>query len=186
MKLNIIAVLMCIFLFGCNNDQSKRKIVDKKLIKESNIKTSKKDIDLYHTIKLLDSLFFDVAYNKCDTIMGRKLVSNDFEFYHDKGGTLLNEPNELAADVMVEDLSWICKDTYRKLVGNSMQIYPLYEDNKLYGVLQTGEHQFYNVENNTPIDLKSIAKFTHLWILEGSDWKLKIVFSYDHQKAIKN
>ena len=126
MKLFIKVFLKFIFLLRCNNDQSKKKLDDNSLMGQTSINPSKKNTDLYYKIKSLDSLFFEVAYNKCDTLMGRKLISNDFEFYHDQGGALLDEPNELASDIMVEDLSWICNDTYRKLVLNSMEVFPLY------------------------------------------------------------
>ena len=46
---------------------------------------------------------------------------------------------------------------------------------------------FIKVVNKIPTEeLKINAKFIHLWILEDNDWKLKRVFSFDHQKAIKN
>lgn len=156
------------------------------LIKPTSIITSEKYTDLFYKIKSLDSLFFEVAYNKCDSVMGRKIISKDFEFYHDQGGALLDEPNELASEIMLEDLSWICNDTYRKLIATSMEVFPLYEENVIYGAIQKGDHQFYKVENKIPIELKVNAKFIHLWILEDNDWKLKRVFSYDHQKVVKN
>ena len=186
MKLFIKIFLICIILFGCNNDQSKKMINDNSSMKQTSLNTSEKHTDLFNKIKSLDSLFFDVAYNKCDTVMGRKLISKDFEFYHDKGGALLNEPNDLASDIMIEDLSWICNDTHRKLLTNSMEVFPLYEENELYGAIQKGEHQFYKVEDKIPTELKINARFIHLWILENNDWKLKRVFSYDHKKVINN
>ncbi len=185
MKLFLKVFLILIFLFGCNN-QSKKRIDDGSLMKQTSLNASENNTDLYYKIKLLDSLFFEVAYNQCDSVMGRKLISKDFEFYHDQGGALLNESNELASDIMVEDLSWICNDTHRKLVTNSMEVFPLYEENELYGAIQKGDHQFYKVEDKKPTELKTNAKFIHLWILEDNDWKLKRVFSYDHQKVIKN
>jgi hypothetical protein len=173
MKFLIKVFLICIFLFGCNDDP---------LTIEKPTKTSKKNIVLFKKIKSLDSLFFEVAYNKCDSITGRKHISKDFEFYHDKVGALLDEPDELASDIMVEDLSWICNNTFRRLIDHKMEVYPLYEDNELYGAIQIGDHQFYKVENNIPTELISNAKFIHLWILEDNDWKLKRVLSFDHQK----
>lgn len=181
MKFLIKVFLISIFLFCYNDDQSKVKINNEPLIKQIPTKTSKKNIDLFNTIKTLDSLFFEIAYNKCDSVTGRKLISKDFEFYHDKGGALLDEPNELASDIMVEDLSWICNNTFRKLIDNKMEVYPLYEDNELYGAIQIGDHQFYKVENNIPTRLISNAKFMHLWIRENNDWKLKRVLSFDHK-----
>ena len=67
-----------------------------------------------------------------------------------------------------------------------MEIYPLYEEKELYGAIQIGNHRFYKVENKISTELVINAKFTHLWILEDNDWKLKRVFSYDHKNAIKN
>ncbi len=184
MKLFVKVFLIFMILFGCNNDPSKKKREDNLPIHQTSVNTSEKHTALFYKIKSLDSLFFELAYNKCDSAMGRKLISKDFEFYHDQGGALLNEPNELASDIMIEDLSWICNDTHRKLVTNSMQVFPLYEENKLYGAIQKGDHQFYKVQDNIPTELTTNAKFIHLWTLENKDWKLKRVFSYDHQEVI--
>ena len=186
MKFTVTLCLVGLLLFGCHNDQSKNQINTDLSVKKTTIDTTIAHTALFNTIKHLDSLFFDVAYNRCDTVAGRKLVSKDFEFYHDKGGALLDEPNELAADIMVADFNWICNNTHRKLVADNMEVYPLHENNTLYGAVQTGFHDFYNVENNKPTQLKTHAKFIHLWILEGDDWKLKRVISYDHQPAQKN
>ena len=101
MKLFIKVFLISIFIFGCNNDQSKKKIDHESLMKQTTINTSEINTDLFYKIKSLDSLFFEVAYNKCDSVMGRKLTSEDFEFYHDQGGALLDESNEVASDIMV-------------------------------------------------------------------------------------
>ncbi len=183
MKLLFKISLVCTFITGCQDNNFKNKIDDKSI---TNQETSENHSDLFYTIKSLDSLFFDVAYNKCNSIMGRKLISKDFEFYHDKGGALLDESEELASDIMVDDLSWICNNTYRKLVSNKMEVFPLFNDNELYGAIQTGDHQFYRIENNLPTELEINAKFIHLWVLEGTAPKLKRVFSYDHQEITKN
>ncbi len=47
---------------------------------DSGIKT-----DLYDTIYLMDSIFFN-AFNTCDTTKTKSLFTNDLEFYHDAGG----------------------------------------------------------------------------------------------------
>ena len=183
MKLLIRISLVFTFIIGCQDNNFKKKINDESITYQE---TSENHTELFYAIKALDSLFFDVAYNKCDSVMGRKLVSKNFEFYHDKGGALLDEPDELASDIMIDDLSWICNNTYRKLVSNKMEVFPLYDDNELYGAIQTGDHQFYKVENYLPTELEINAKFIHLWVMEETVWKLKRVFSYDHQKANKN
>ncbi len=41
---------------------------------------------LYETLKEKDSLLFDVSFNTCDISQFENLVSDNFEFYHDKAG----------------------------------------------------------------------------------------------------
>jgi hypothetical protein len=185
MKLFVKIIIMCVILSGCQNYHAKKEIISDALVSKISLSTSDNNRELFHIIKSLDSLFFDSAYNKCDSTLGRTLISKNFEFYHDKGGALTDEASELASDIMVEDLSWICNDTYRKLVDNKMEVFPLYDNNELYGAIQTGDHKFYKVENSIPTELDINAKFIHLWILEGNVWKLRRVFSFDHQKVIK-
>jgi hypothetical protein len=51
--------------------------------------------------------------------------------------------------------------------------------------IQNGVHSFYeNIEGN-PERFASMAKFTHLWILENGEWKLLRSLSYDHQTKKK-
>lgn len=186
MKKKLSILIIILILLGCQNENSKKNSTVGSTVNQSSINKTMNNSALFLTIKSMDSLFFNIAYNQCDTAMGRNLISRNFEFYHDKGGVLLDTVNELASEVMIDDLAWICIGTFRKLVDNNMEVYPLYENEKLYGVIQTGDHQFFNVENNTPTDLTANAKFIHLWILENNNWKLRRVFSYDHQEVNKN
>ena len=45
-----------------------------------------KSTELYKTIKEKDSLLFNIGFNNCDITQFKKLVSDNFEFYHDQGG----------------------------------------------------------------------------------------------------
>ena len=67
----------------------------------------------------------------------------------------------------------------RNLVENSLQVYPLNNNGKLYGAIQKGKHTFQQKLNGT-FKTVGIADFTHLWILENKKWKLKRVLSYNH------
>lgn len=60
-----------------------------------------------------------------------------------------------------------------------MKVYPLYNNNVLYGFIQEGDHEFFH-NNNGKWENPGRVKFTHLWILEGKEWKLKRVLSYAH------
>lgn len=143
-----------------------------------------KKSDLYKTILQKDSLLFDVGFNTCDIMQFERLLSVDFEFYHDtdsisRKAKFLNDiKNGLCA-------SPTTYQSRRELDKKKTEIYPLYKDSVLYGAIQIGVHSFYeNIEGN-PERFASTAKFTHLWILENGEWKLLRSLSYDHQTKRK-
>ncbi|RIA09135.1 uncharacterized protein DUF4440 [Flavobacteriaceae bacterium MAR_2010_72] len=136
--------------------------------------------ELFKTLKVNDSLLFEVGFNTCDISQFNKLTSEDLEFYHDKSG-ILNSKKEFIT--IMEN--GICKKTNpyrarRELIKGSLKVYPLYNGDKLYGAIQNGNHRFYErfEGKETP---GSIAKFIHLWVLENDQWKLKRILSYDHK-----
>ena len=77
----------------------------------------------------------------------------------------------------------ICSDpgvNQRSLVSESLEVFEMKKDNKLYGAIQKGKHTF---QQKIDGEMKTvgIADFTHLWLLENNEWKLKRVLSYNHQ-----
>ena len=42
--------------------------------------------EIYRTLKTKDSLLFNIGFNTCDISQFESLVSDNFEFYHDKAG----------------------------------------------------------------------------------------------------
>ncbi|WP_114819200.1 serine hydrolase [Chryseobacterium sp. KLBC 52] len=140
--------------------------------------TEKKD-PLYKTIMSKDSLFFSVGYNTCNIKQMENLLSDSFEFYHDKGGF------EDRKNFIIDFKNGLCKspETYqikRVLVDKSTEVYPMYKDGKIYAAIQNGDHLFYEKMGNQAEKLVGEAKFTHLWILENSEWKLKNSLSFNH------
>ncbi len=145
-----------------------------------------KNSELYKTIMSKDSLLFAIGFNTCDISQFENLFSDDLEFYHDKDG-LSNK-----AEFLNSFKNGLCgsQETYRsrrELVAGSTQIYPLYKKGVLYAAIQTGIHQFYETTatKGEPLlkkneKLVGRAKFTHLWVLENNNWKLKRCLSYDH------
>lgn len=136
--------------------------------------------ELYKTLKINDSLLFDVGFNTCDLSAFESLLAEDLEFYHDKGGIT---PSKKAFIQTFKN--GICKSpqykSRRELVDGSLEVYPLFNKGELYGALQKGVHRFFESANGEPESQGSTAKFTHLWLKEGSQWTLKRVLSYDHQ-----
>jgi CubicO group peptidase (beta-lactamase class C family) len=137
--------------------------------------------ELYKAMQARDSLLFKVVFNTCDTRPLDMLLSENFEFYHDQGGIT----NGKAA--FIETIkNNICKLNYkatRELVEGSLEVYPLHKDGVLYGAIQMGEHRFFATEPGKAPYFTSIAKFTHLWLLENGDWKFQRGLSYDHQSV---
>ena len=132
---------------------------------------------LFEQLKEKDSLIFELGFNHCDTIQFRNLLSDDFEFYHDQNGLLESK------EKFIQNIPNLCKMNYkpiRVLVDNSLEVFPLYSNGKIYGAIQTGVHEFYGEEDDKPRYLTSTAKFTHVWIIEGDYWKLKRILSYNH------
>ena len=141
-----------------------------------------KSSELYKTIKEKDSLLFNIGFNNCDIIQFKKLVSDNFEFYHDQGG-ITKSKSEFIQSIE----NGLCKLDYkpkRVLDVKSLEIFPLKKNGVLYGAIETGIHSFYAIEKKQEEYLTSIAKFTHLWMLENGNWKLSKGLSYDHKDVV--
>ena len=142
-----------------------------------------KSSELYKAIKEKDSLLFNIGFNNCDIIYFKKLVSDNFEFYHDQGG-ITKSKSEFIQSIE----NGLCKLDYkpkRVIDEKSLDIFPLNNNGVLYGAIQTGTHSFYAIEKNKEEYLTSVAKYTHLWILENGKWKLSKGLSYDHKDVDK-
>jgi CubicO group peptidase (beta-lactamase class C family) len=139
-----------------------------------------KKSELFKTIISKDSLLFNVGFNTCNVSQFENLLSENFEFYHDKD-SVSNKKQFLHS---LRNGLCISPTTYqsrRELLPESTEIYPLYKKDKLYGAIQIGIHQFYEKIENKKEVFGSSAKFTHLWLLENGAWKLTRSLSYDHQ-----
>jgi hypothetical protein len=106
--------------------------------------------------------------------------AEDLEFYHDKGG--LVKDRQTLMDMLSKSycngpVEW---QTRRELVKGSMQIYKI----KDFGVLQTGDHLFYETWSKTKKEkLVGKAKFTILWQYKDGEFKISRAMSYDHLPA---
>lgn len=133
------------------------------------------------TILHLDSAFWK-AYNNCDTSDYTKYLTDDVEFYHDKGGITLG------AAALIESLEKnLCSNASYKLrreaVAGTVKVYPMANGNNIYGALITGEHLFYVTENGKPEYPDGRANFSQLWLLKDGIWKMARILSYNHHAA---
>ncbi|WP_430412746.1 DUF4440 domain-containing protein [Kordia sp.] len=131
-------------------------------------------------ILALDAKFWN-AYNSCAVADFKQFLTDDLEFYHDKGG--LTETSDKLISLVKTGL---CKDPNVKLrreaVNGTVHVYPLNN----YGAIITGEHLFYLSENGKNERLVESAKFTHVWQNENGKWRMRRVLSYDHQQVTEN
>lgn len=135
---------------------------------------------LFQTLKTNDSLLFNLGFNTCDLAQFDTLLAVDFEFYHDEAGITASK-----ADFIREVEENICSAEFRperRLVSGSLEVHELRSKGVLYGAIQNGRHEFYVPEQGGNRRLTSVARFTHVWLIEDGVWKLSRVYSYDHQK----
>jgi len=143
------------------------------------------DSENYKRIVKNDSLLFERSFNNCELQFMEALLSEDLEFYHDIGGLLLTKR------AFIDNFkNGICGGSSykarRELVKGSMKVFELKDNNKVYGLIQLGEHRFFESNNGATEVAGSIAKFTHLWILQDDGvYRLKRALSYDHKMTDK-
>jgi hypothetical protein len=133
--------------------------------------------ELFKTLKSKDSIIFERVFNKCELEKLAPIIAENFEFYHDIGG--IQNSAEFINAIKIN----ICSNpgiNQRSLVKESLAVFEMKENNELYGAIQKGKHTF---QQKIDGEMKTvgIADFTHLWILENNQWKLKRVLSYNHK-----
>ena len=121
---------------------------------------------LCDTIARMDSLLFD-AYNTCKLEAFESMVSDDIEFYHDRGGLDTSKSNLIKALK-----NNICGKVTRQLLKGSIEVYPIPN----YGAVQMGIHRFYNNQEGDR-GTSRYSKFVHTWHRENGQWKLARVIS---------
>jgi len=124
------------------------------------------DQPLYDTIARMDSLLFE-AYNTCKLDVFERMMSEDIEFYHDRGGLTTSKKQ------LIESLkNNICGKVTRELLKGSIEVYRI----PGYGAVQMGAHRFFNNQEkeNGP---SRFSKFVHTWKWENGQWRLARVIS---------
>lgn len=132
----------------------------------------KADADLF-------TLFFE---SQCDIPRFRSMITDDVEFYHDKGGFNVRKPEDFVAQYRqrctdnANPANWRVR---RELVPGSLHVDPI----PGWGAMEVGDHLFYERHGvNAPEKLVGKAKFAMVWVL-GADgkWRVSRVLSYAHE-----
>ncbi|MBQ4822420.1 DUF4440 domain-containing protein [Aquimarina sp. MMG016] len=136
--------------------------------------------NLEETILNLDKQFWK-AYNTCNAESFKNFLTEDLEFYHDKGG-LTEGLDHLLKTVRNSLCAPQNPRLRREVVAGTLEVHPLNN----YGAILSGEHVFYITEKGKEEKLIEKAKFTHVWQHKDNTWKMSRVLSYDHQPTSEN
>lgn len=138
------------------------------------------DSPVFKELKKSDSLVFNEGFNKCNFDVMQISMHNELQFFHDQNGI---QNRDEFFKVFKES---ICSNPngkpVRKLIDESLVVYTLRNEGKLYGAIQMGMHEFFIVEPGKKPRITANGKFIHTWLLEKGKWKLFYVVSYDHQQ----
>ena len=138
---------------------------------------------LFKDINAMDKQLFEQGFNNCQLDVTAKITADTLEFFHDKGGM------QNRAQFLLAMKNNVCGNPegkpVRTLIAGSTKIFALENNGALYGAVQHGEHRFHLKGKNTAKDGYTIAKFTHVWILNKGQWQLKSAISYDHQQKFE-
>lgn len=120
---------------------------------------------LYQEILATDTAFFD-AYNTCDLETMAKHISENIEFFHDKGG-FTNDKNGLMKSLKNN----ICNKVTRTLVPNSFEVHEIPD----YGAVSMGYHTFFNkLEPDAP---QKPGRFVTIYKKQNDVWQMTKVIS---------
>lgn len=128
-----------------------------------------------------DSLFW-TGYNRCDTALNGQFLADDLEFFHDKGGITVGKAAlQLALKKnLCSNANWRLR---REAVPGTVKVYPMMNNDTIYGAIILGEHYFYITETGKPEFRDGHASFNHLWLKKNGVWKMQRILSYDHHAA---
>jgi len=153
----VLIVIAAVLSLSCNSE--KKEALDE-------IKSYKPiDIALQNKIEELDSIFF-TAYNTCDLNQQSELISEDIEFFHDKGGLSTSK-----SDIIEAMKNNICGKVTRELIKGSIEVYPIHN----YGAVQIGYHKFFN--NQEPNAISNPSKFITIWKNANDTWQMSRIVS---------
>ena len=138
--------------------------------------------ELVAQIQQKDKELFDAVFETCDVAVLSRLVTDDFEFYHDKFGKTASSGTQF-----LKDFGDMCERqrkgtdyrARRELDSASVKVYPINN----YGAIHMGLHRFYKKLPDGKEQLVEVSQFTDLWKNENGSWKLARVLSYDHRDA---
>ena len=137
---------------------------------------------LIEAIHAADTELFELAIGGCDPVKLRGMVTDDMEFYHDKGGVTAKSGDEFVAEYAKNCDARMAPDAWhvrRALVLETLHVDPV----PGFGAIETGEHLFYERQGEGPEKLVGKAAFAQVWRYDDGVWKTHRVLSFAHKPA---
>jgi ketosteroid isomerase-like protein len=159
MKFYMPALLCTVTLVTLMSMKADRESMPEVVIDRAGVPT------LYDSIVAMDAAWED-AYNHCKMAAMDSMMSEDLEFYHDRGGLMTSKA--LLMNALKQN---ICGKVTRHLRSGSIEVYPIHN----YGAVEMGQHAFRNIQE--PKGTLHYAKFVHLWKRESGQWRITRVIS---------
>ena len=123
-----------------------------------------KDSGLYKEILATDTALFE-SYNTCDLQTHASLISEDLEFYHDKGGLATSKE-----EYMTFMKANICGKVERILTPDTFEVHEI----KDFGAIALGKHSFHNLIEDS---YSKPSKFITIFKKTENGWKITRVIS---------
>jgi ketosteroid isomerase-like protein len=134
----------------------------------------------FDEVAAADHALFSAFFDRCDLDALAKLVTDDFEMFHDKNGYMAKSGKEFLDAIASTCARQKTGEDYRarrEVVPGTLKVYPLNN----YGAVEVGVHRFFQLLPGKPEKLVEVSQFTHVWKKEESGWKLARALSYDHK-----
>lgn len=107
-------------------------------------------------------------------------LTQDVEFYHDLGGSLLGYDALSKVNAGMDNT----KDRGRRvIVAGTLRVFPMRQGPDIYGAILMGDHDFFSTESGKIKKRVLRASFTHLMLLKEGVWKVARIYSYNHQQV---
>ncbi|MEL1266162.1 nuclear transport factor 2 family protein [Pseudoxanthomonas putridarboris] len=135
---------------------------------------------LHETIRAKDVALFRAVFDTCDTALLATLVTDDLEFYHDRGGVTARSGKEFVDGVAKGCAGREAPDSWRsrrELVADSLRVYPV----PGHGAMEIGTHKFYERQGDGPEKYAGVAEFSQVWRYEDGQWRVSRILSYAHR-----
>ncbi|MES1263650.1 MAG: nuclear transport factor 2 family protein, partial [Peristeroidobacter soli] len=103
----------------------------------------------FDEVAAADQALFSAFFDRCDTEALAKMVTDDFEMFHDKNGYMTKSGEEFLKGIKETCARQKTGEDYRarrELVPGTLKVYPL----ENYGAIEIGVHKFYQLLPGKP------------------------------------